>query len=157
MDDIKNMSLEELEALYQGKLQEWTDRRAEHLKQAEECERQMAACEQKLRHIVALVNGPEAAAAMPTRVAPVQAAPARGKARRRRKSPLREATLQVLRNRPGQKLTARQIKTAIRKDLNKRCSRQTVNNNVNTLEEMGLIRRDRAPRGSGAQFVFWAD
>ncbi len=157
MDDIKNIPLQELEALYQGKLQEWSERRAEHLVQAEECERQMAAYEQKLRHIVALVNGPEAAAAMPTKVAPVQLAPVRGKARRRRKSPLRDATLQVLRNRPGQKLTARQIRTAIRKDTHKRCSRQSVNNHVNTLEEMGLIRRDRAPRGSGAQFVFWAD
>ncbi len=62
----------------------------------------------------------------------------------------------VLRNRPGRKLTARQIRTAMRKDANKRCSRQTVNNNVTALEEMGLIRRERAPRGSGAQFVFWA-
>ncbi len=151
MDDIKNKSLEELEALYQEKLQHWSDRRSEHLKQAEECERQMAAYDQKLRYIRAIVNGQEAAAAMP-----VPAATVKGKAKRRRRSPLREATLTVLRSRPGQKLTARQIRTAIRKDTHKRCSRQTVNNNVTALEEMGLVGRERAPRGSGAQFVFWA-
>ncbi len=155
MNDIKNKSLEELETLYRQKLQQWSDRRAEHLKQAEECEQQMAAYEQKLRHIVAIVNGQEAAAALQTRVPTAQAA-YRRTGKRRRRSPLREATLMVLRNRPGRKLTARQIRTAMRKDANKRCSRQTVNNNVTALEEMGLIRRERAPRGSGAQFVFWA-
>ena len=154
MDDIKNKSLEEIDELYQKKLKHFDDRRAEYLRQAEECQRQMAVYEQKLRYVRALVNGPEAATAMPSAVAPV--APVKRPARRRRRSPLRDATLKVLRNRPGQKLTARQVRTAIRKDSHKRCSRQTVNNNLGALEEMGLVRRERAPRGSGAQFVFWA-
>ncbi len=62
----------------------------------------------------------------------------------------------MLRNRPGQKLTVAQIRTAIRKDTHKRCSRQAINVNADVLEEAGLIKRQRAPRGSGARFVFWA-
>ncbi len=64
--------------------------------------------------------------------------------------------LLVLRNRPSQRLTVPQIRTAIRKDTHKRCSRQAVNVNVNVLEEDGLVKRARAPKGSGAQFVYWA-
>ena len=150
MENVKNQSLAELETLYQQKLQHWTNRRQEHLKHAEECEKQISVYDQKLRYIKALVSGPQAAAAAPP-VAPVKR---RGK--RRRKSPIRDATLLVLRNRPGQRLTAAQIRTAIRKDTHKRCSRQAVNINVNVLEEDGLIKRARAPKGSGAQFVFWA-
>ncbi len=151
MDSIKNRSLAELEVLYQKKLQHWSDRRQEHLKQAQECEQQMTLYDQKLRHIRALVNGPQAAAAPPVLPAPVKR---RGK--RRRKSPIRDATLLVLRNRPGLKLTSGQIRTAIRKDTHKRCSRQAVNVNVNVLEEAGLVRREKAPKGTGAQFVYWA-
>ena len=151
MDDIKTRSLAELEALYQQKLQHWTDRRLEHLKQAQECEQQASAYDQKLRYIRALVNGPQAAAAEP-----VPRAPVKRPKKRRRKSPIRDATLLVLRNRPGQKLTVPQIRTAIRKDTHKRCSRQSVNVNVGVLEEDGLVKRGRAPRGSGAQFVYWA-
>ncbi len=150
-NDIKTRSLSELEQLYQRKLEQWSDRRAKYLKKAGECEQQMTLYDQKLRHIKALVGGPEAAAEMPLPVPPVKRS-----AKRRRHSPIREATLLVLRNRPSQKLTAAQIKTAIRKDTHKRCSRQAVNNAVNVLEEDGLIRRERAPRGSGAQFVFSA-
>jgi hypothetical protein len=151
MDSIKDRSLAELETLYQQKLQHWTDTRLEHLKQAEKCEQQMSAYDQKLRYIRALVNGPQAAAA-----GPVPKAPVKRRGKRRRKSPIRDATLLVLRNRPGQRLTVPQIRTAIRKDTHKRCSRQAVNVNVNVLEEDGLVRRARAPKGSGAQFVYWA-
>jgi hypothetical protein len=151
MDDIKTRSLVELEDLYQKKLQHWTDRRVEHLKQAEECERQMTVYDQKLRYIKALVNGPQAAAE-----APMPTAPVKRPGKRRRKSPIRDATLLVLRNRPGQRLTAKQIRTAIRQDTHKRCTRQAVNVNLNVLEEAGLVGRARAPKGSGAQFVFWA-
>ncbi len=153
MDDIKNRSLAELEDLYQKKLQHWAGRRDELLKQVQACEQQMTAYDQKLRYIRALVNGPEAAAATPARMAQAKTAV---KKKRRRKSPIREATLQVLRNRPGQKLTVAQIRTAIRKDTHKRCSRQSINVNVDLLEEAGLVNRERAPRGSGARFVFWA-
>ena len=150
MKNVKNQSLAELEAQYQQKLQHWTNRRQEHLKQVEECEKQMSAYDQKLRYIQALVNGPQAAAAA------TPPAPVKRRGKRRRKSPIRDATLLALRNRPGQRLTAKQVGTAIRKDTSKRPSRQAVNLNLNILEDDGLVQRARAPRGSGAQFVFWA-
>ncbi|MCP3996637.1 MAG: hypothetical protein GY722_16500 [bacterium] len=150
MENIKQRSLEELEELYQKKVQHWEDRRLQHLKQAKECEQQVTLFEQKLRHIKALVNGPEAVAAAP------QTITVKLTGKRRRKSPIRDATLLVLRNRPGQKLTAAQIKTAIRKDTHRRCTRQAVNVNLNTLARAGLVKRARAPKGAGAQFVYWA-
>ncbi len=152
MENVKNRSLAELEEHYQKQLRHWTSRRNEALKQQQACEQQIALYDQKLRYIQALVNGPQAAAA------PVTVAQARKgvKRKRRRKSPIRDATLQVLRNRPGQKLTVAQIRTAIRKDTHKRASRQAINVNVDVLEEAGLVRRARAPKGSGARFVFWA-
>ncbi|MCP3963086.1 MAG: hypothetical protein GY719_35045 [bacterium] len=152
--DIKTKSLSELEAIYKERVEHWRNQRAEHLKKAEECAQQIEAYDQKLRHIVALVNGPSAAAAIPAPLPPRR--PARKQGKRRRKSPIRDATLKVLRNRPGQKLTVAQIRTAIRKDTHKRCSRQAINVGVDILEKMGLIKCDRAPKGSGAQFVFWA-
>ncbi len=153
MENIKDRSLAELEDLYQKKLQHWTGRRNEFLKQVQACEQQMTAYDQKLRYIRALTGGPEAAAAMPPTIAQANK-PVRK--RRRRKSPIRDATLKVLCNRPGQKLTVAQIRTAIRKDTHKRASRQAVNVNVDVLEEAGLVKRARAPKGSGARFVFWA-
>ncbi len=152
MENIKNRSLAELEELYQKQLQHWTGRRDEALKQLQEYERQMAVYDRKLRYIRELANGTEAAAA------PDKMAQARKTVRkkRRRKSPIRDATLKVLRSRPGQRLTVAQIRTAIRKDTHKRCSRQAVNVNVDVLEEAGLVKRARAPKGSGARFVFWA-
>ncbi len=152
--NIKQRSLEELEDLYRDKLQHWKDRRRQHLKQAEECEQQMALYEQKLRHIQALVNGPRAAPAPSAASTP--AAPVKRSVKRRRKSPIRDATLLVLRNRPGQKLTAAQVRTAIRKDTHRRCTRQAVNVNLNQLTRAGLVKRARAPKGTGAQFVYWA-
>ncbi len=149
MDNIKQRSLEELEGLYQTKLQEWKERRRKHLEQAEECQRQMALCEQKLRHIQALVNGP------PASPAPPAAAPVKRSVKRRRKSPIRDATLLSLRNRPGQRLTAAQVRTAIRKDTHRRGTRQSVNVNLNKLVKAGQVKRARAPKGSGAQFVYW--
>ncbi len=155
MSEIKNQSLAELESLYKEKLQHWTDKRLGFLKQAQECEAKTRVYDQKLRHIQALVDPDAVAGASPPPMLPL-AADKKKPGKRYRNTPLRQATLQVLRNRPGQKLTARQIRTLIRKDTNKRCSRQTVNNNVNILEEQGLIMRERAPKGTGSQFVFWA-
>ena len=51
---------------------------------------------------------------------------------------MREATLKVLRNRPGQRLTVAQIRTLIRKDTNRRASRQSVNVNLDILEQAGF-------------------
>ncbi len=153
MSEIKNRSLAELESLYKGKLKHWTDQRLGYLKQAQECEQKMRAYDQKLRHIQALVD-PNAAAKAPPILSVATGKPKSGT--KYRDTPLRRATLQVMRDRPGQKLTARQIRTLIRKDHSKRCSRQTVNNNVNVLEEQGKIMRERAPKGTGSQFVFWA-
>ncbi len=156
MKNIENKSLGELEALYQQKLQQWTDRRAGLLKEIEKCEAQMQAYDQKLRYIRALVNGPEAAAAAPVPKTVIRQ-PATGKKQKRRRwSPIRDATLKVLRNRPGQKLTVAEIRTAIRKDMNRRGSRQSVNVNCDILEEAGLVKRERAPKGTGARFVFYA-
>ncbi len=152
MDDIKNLSLTQLEDLYTKRLAHWAEQRQGFLKQAQACEQRMAETEQKLRHIQALIGGPQAFAATSFPGSSVKPT----KKRRRRKSVIREATLTALRNRPGQKLSAAQIRTAIRKDTNRRCSRQSVNNNVNVLEEDGLVKRARAPKGTGAQFVFWA-
>ncbi len=149
-NNIRQRSLDELEALYQKKLQAWTDRRQKHLKQAEECQQQIALYEQKLRHVKALVNGPQAV------TAPLPATPVKRSGKRRRKSPIRDATLLALRNRPGQKLTAAQVRTAIRKDTHRRGTRQSVNVNLNQLVRAGLVKRARAPKGSGAQFVYWA-
>ncbi len=152
MRNVKDRSLTELEEHYKKQVRHWTARRDEALKQQQACEQQIATYGQKLRYIQALVNGPQAVAA------PVTVAPARKlvKRKRQRKSPIRDATLQVLRNRPGQRLTVAQIRTAIRKDTHKRASRQAVNVNCDVLEEAGLIQRARAPKGSGARFVFWA-
>ena len=150
MENIKQRSLEELEQDYQGKLRHWKDRRQQHLKKAEECEQRVLVYEQKLSHIQALVNGPGAAAPPP------KAAPVKRTGKRRRKSPIRDATLLVLRNRPGQKLTAAQVRTAIRKDTHRRGTRQSVNVNLNQLVQAGLVKKARAPKGSGAQFVYWA-
>ncbi len=147
MKDIKQRSLEELEELYRQKVAHWQGRRQQFLKQAQECEQQVVLYEEKLRHIQALVNGPAAAP---------RPAPVRRGGKRRRKSPIRDATLLVLRNRPGQKLTAAQIKTAIRKDTHRRGTRQAINVGLNVLAEAGLVQRARAPKGSGAQFVYWA-
>ncbi len=155
MENIKQRSLEELEALYQEKYQRWKSQRLQHLKQAEECERQMTVYEQKLRHIKALVNGAPAAAPAAA-AAPPPPPVVKQTRRRRRKSPIRDATLLVLRNRPGQKLTAAQVRTAIRKDTHRRGTRQSVNVNLNQLLKAGLVKRMRAPKGSGAQFVYWA-
>ncbi len=150
MENIKQRSLEELEKLYQEKLQQWQGKRLQHLKRAEECEQQVTLYEQKLRHIKALVNGP-AAVAPPSPTVTVK----RG-GKRRRKSPIRDATLLALRNRPGLKLTAAQVRTAIRKDTHRRGTRQSVNVNLNQLAKAGLVKRARAPKGSGAQYVYWA-
>ncbi len=153
MNDVKDRSLAELEVLYQQKLQHWAGRRDELLKQVQACEQQMAAYDQKLRYVRALVSGSEAVPVAPAKIAQ---AGKRGKVKRRRKSPVRDATLKVLRNRPGQRLTVAQIRTAIRKDTHRRVSRQAINVNADILEEAGLIQRARAPKGSGARFVFWA-
>ncbi len=105
--------------------------------------------------IRALVDEPEQGGASPALTTAIKR-PASTKQRRRRWSPIRDATLKVLRNRPGQKLTVAQIRTAIRKDLNRRGSRQAVNVNCDILEEAGLVKRERAPKGTGARFVFYA-
>ena len=153
MNNVKSLSLAELETHYRKQLEHWSSHRAELLKQAQACEQEMAVYDQKLRHIQALVGGSEVAIAMPSKIAQARKS---GKAKRRRKSPVREATLEVLRNRPGQRLTVAQIRTAIRKDKHRRVSRQAINVNADILEDAGLIQRARAPKGSGARFVFWA-
>lgn len=147
---MKQRSLGELEELYQRKLQYWANQKLAHEKKIEECRREMAACEAKLRHVQALIGGQQEPAVAD--VAPGR----RPKQKRRRKSPVREATLQALRNRPGERLTTRQLLAAIRQDTRKKVSRQSVNVNVGILEQQGLIRRDPAPRGSGSRFVYSA-
>ncbi len=147
MDNTRDLSLAELEALYQKRHEHWTELHYKILRDAEESRKQAELYEQKLSHIRALVDGTEIPETKP-----------RPKVRRlrRRKSVWREATLEALRTRAGQKLSEADIREAILEDIGKHCSRQTINNNIYILEQEGLILRERAPRGSGAQFVFSA-
>ncbi len=143
----KDRSLGELEALYMQKMKYWTDQRAEIVARLSECDQSLKAYDEKLRWVRTLIVAPEGTVPL--------AAP-RGR-KRRRKSPVKEVTYGVLRDRPGQWLTASQILTAIRKDTHKRVSRQAVNVNLNVLEKAGRVQRRPAPQGSGgAQFVFSA-
>ena len=90
MENAGRRSLFETDSLYQSKLEEWTQRRLEHLKKAEECVQQMTLYEQKLRHIQALVSGPQ-----PTVASPALRAAVKRSGKRSRKSPIRDATLLV--------------------------------------------------------------
>ena len=157
MTDINSQSLGQLEDQYKRRLAQWKTQRSGHLQKIAECDQQIDACETKLNHIQALRGGP---AVTPAKAAPPSRAtvrkPAAKKAKRRRKSPVREATLKVLRHRPGQRLSVAQIRTLIRKDTSKRVSRQSINVNLDILEQAKLVRRYPAPRGAGARFVFEA-
>ena len=149
MKDITKHSLGELKALYTRKIQYWQQQKLEHEKKIEQCRREIVACEAKLRHVEALVGSPAAAPAAP--------APRRRiKGRRRRRSPVKAATLAALRNRPGERLTTQKLMTAIRHDTGKRVSRQSVNVNLGLLEKEGFISKLAAPRGAGARFVYSA-
>lgn len=145
MTDIKSQSLGQLQAVYKKKLDALAKQRAEHMKQVVECDREIAGYETKLDHIRVLLGEKPAVPLTPA-----------GKPRRTRKSPVRTATLQVLRNRPEERLTVSEIRTLIRKDTNRRVSRQAVNVNLDVLEQAGLVRRHPAPKGKGARFVFGA-
>ena len=149
MKDIAKRSLGELKELYSRKIRYWTDQQHEHEKKIAQCKQEIKAYEAKLRHVEALMGAPAApkAATAPRR---------RTKKRRRRASPVKVATLQALRNRPGERLTTKQLITAIRKDTGKRVSRQSVNVNLRLLEKEGLLRKQPAPSGAGARFVYSA-
>jgi biotin operon repressor len=154
MADIKERSLKELEDLYKSKLEHWTRRQDEIRKELEESQQQIETYEQKLRMVGVLSGTP---VALPAPVAAARRAPAKaGGKRKQRYSPVKVATLQVLRSRPGERMTVKQIRAAIRKDTSRRVSRQAINVNVDKLEEEGKIRRDRAPKGANARFVFSA-
>ncbi len=147
MAGSKDRSLGEMEATYKQQLQHWTNQRAELVTKLSQVDQQLKAVEEKLRWVQTLITSPDGA------LPPV--VPKGG--RRRRKSPVKEVTYQVLRDRPGQWLTGGQIKTAIRKDTHKRPSRQSINVNLRLLEKAGSIRRRPAPRGSGgAHYVYSA-
>ncbi|MCP3957887.1 MAG: hypothetical protein GY719_08550 [bacterium] len=150
MKDITKQSLGELKALYNRKIEFWTKKKLEHEKEIDKCRREIKACQTKLRHVEALVSAPAGA----PKAAP-KVTRRRGK-RRRRTSPVKIATLQALRNRPGERLTTKRLLTAIRHDTGKRVSRQSVNVNLGLLEKEGLIKKFPAPRGAGARFVYSA-
>ena len=152
MKDITTQSLGELKALYTRKIQHFTAEKLAAEKKIDQCRREIKAAEGKLRHIEALVGG---AAAAP-KAAATKAPRRRGRKRRPRSSPVKIATLQALRNRPGQRLTTRQLLAAIRHDTGKRVSRQSVNVNLGLLEKEKSIQRFPAPRGAGARFVYSA-
>jgi hypothetical protein len=144
MKGSKNRSLGELEALYRQKIKHYGDQRAALVGQLRRCDEQLKTYEEKLRWVKNLIASPEGALPSPPR-------------RRRRKAPVKEVTYLVLKNRPGQWLTAAQVRTAIRNDTSKRVSRQSVNVNLNLLEKAGQVRRRPAPKGSGgARYVFQA-
>ncbi len=142
----KERSLGELEQLYQQKIKHWADQRREQAAKLAHCDQQLRAYEEKLRWVRTLITSPEGAQL-----------PAPVKKKRRRKSPVKEVTLEVLRNRPGQWLTAKQLRTEIRRDTHKRVSLQSISVNVNLLERAGQIQRRPAPKGSGgAHYVYSA-
>ena len=145
MEDIKSQSLGQLQAVYEKQLDALNRQRAEHMQKVVECDREIADRELKLDQIRMLLGEKP--------LAPVTAA---GIPRRARKSPVRTATLQVLRNLSDQRLSVKEIRTLIRKDVGRRVSRQAVNVNLDQLEQAGLVRRYAAPRGTGARFVFGA-
>ncbi len=149
MTDITQRSLGELKELYIRKIKYWSQQKLEHEEKIEQCRREIKACETKLRHVEALVGSPAA-----PRAAAAKAPRRRTKRRRIRQSPVKMATLLALRNRPGELLTTRQLLTAIRKDTSKRVSRQSVTVNLGLLEKEGRVRKQPAPRGSGARFVY---
>jgi hypothetical protein len=143
----KDLSLGELEALYLQKIKTLTDERTALTARLGKCDDELKTFEEKLRWVRTLMKAPDSAAPLPV---------ATGK-RRRRRSPVRTATLKVLRTSPGQWLTASQILTAIRRETRKRVSRQAVNVNLNKLQEDRKVQRRQAPAGSGgAQFVYSA-
>jgi hypothetical protein len=143
----KDLSLGELEALYRQKIKTLTDERTALAKRIGECDDKLKTFEEKLRWVRTLMAAPDSSAPLP-------AAP---KKRRQRRSPVRTATLKVLRGQPGQWLTSSQILTAIRRDSRKKVSRQAVNVNLNQLAKARLVQRRRAPAGSdGAHFVYSA-
>ncbi len=143
----KDRSLGEIEAGYKDKIKALTDQRVVIAKQLEEIDQKLRVYNEKLHWVRTLIVAPDSAEQLPRRK----------RKRGPRRSPVREAVYQVLSDRRGQWFTARQIGTLIRKDTNKRPSRQAVNVNLNLLEKNGRVQRAPAPRGSGgAQFVFSA-
>lgn len=152
MTDLAQRSLGELKGLYTRKIEYWQQQKLEHEKKIDQCVAEIAACTAKLRHVEALLGSPGAAPAPPASGQPRRPA----KRRRRRASPVKAATLQALRNRPGERLTTKKLLTAVRHDSGKRVSRQSVNVNLGLLEKEGAVRKLPAPRGSGARFVYTA-
>ncbi len=148
MTGSKDRSLGELEASYKTKIEELTDQRLAVAKQLEEVDRKLKAYGEKLHWVRSLIAAPDSTE-QPPKIKRKKAPP--------RKSPVREATYQVLSDRRGQWFTASQVRTLIRKDTNKRASRQAINVNLNQLEKTGRVQRRPAPRESGrAQFVYSA-
>lgn len=141
MTEGKNQSLGELEESYRVRIQKLTDQRTELANQLAACDQEMRGYQEKLHWVQTLIVSPHG-----------QRVPRR---KRRRKSPVKLLTYQVLSKRPGEWLTARQIFSLIRKDTHKRPSRQSINVNLNLLEKDGKVRRRPAPKGSGgAQYVY---
>jgi hypothetical protein len=145
--DVSQQSLGDLKKHYSGEIRALVRRQAEHEEQAAECKRKIKLLEAKLRHVEALLGGAPASR-------PAAVAGGKKKGKRRRQSPVRDATLAALRARPGERLTTRQLVTAIRKDRSRRVSRQAVNVNLGLLEREGLVLKEPAPAGSGARFVY---
>ena len=141
------------EELYTRKIRYWSRQKDEHEKKIEQCRREIRACQAKLRHVEALIGSPATKAPLKTTSVKRKR---RTKKRRRRRSPVKIDTLQALRNRPGERLTTKQLLAAIRQDTGKRVSRQSVNVNLGLLEKEGLLQKLPAPRGSGARFVYSA-
>ncbi len=150
MSDITTRSLGELRELYNQKIDYWNQQKLEHEEKIEQCHREIAACEAKLRHVEALIS-PSPAPAAPETAAKTRP---RRKRRRIRQSPVKMATLLALRNRSGKQLTTQQVLTAIHKDTGKRVSRQSVTVNLGILDKEGRVHKQPAPSGSGARFVY---
>ena len=145
------LSLGELKQFYTQQLQYWIAQQRQYEQYVEQCQREIQACRANLHHVEALL-GTEAARTTAT-PAPVR----RGKKKRRRRDgPVKVATLQALRNRPGQRLSTKQLLAAIRQDTRKKVSRQAININLGQLENEGKVQKFPAPRGTKARFVYAA-
>ncbi len=143
----KHLSLGELEALYLRKIKSFNEERAALVKRLDACDNQLKAYEERLRWVRSMIASPDSSAPLPS---------PKKKRRRQRRSPVREATLKVLRERSGQWMTSSQILTAVRRS-RRRASRQSVNVNLNQLRKAGQVQRRRAPAGSdGAQYIYSA-
>lgn len=150
--DIENKTLAELKEKYTKALHRWQDRHKKLQEQVEECEREMKWNRNKLRSVLALTGDLDD----PENPIPLLDLGWRGTGVVRR-TEAREAIMTVIRDNPDRKLSATEVSEAIDRHPDYRgWSRQAINDNLAILTDVGLLRREQAPAGSLARYVFTA-